>query len=1248
MRKALMSRVNAAVERNGYFGYQESRDDESNHHLLSRDGQCEDRWYNAGDDDERSAVQAKQSNTVTNTKPLLPDLSDSDSSASTESSKENKFATATNMTPSSVIEEESLTYSVETVKKVDTTPEEVADDEIVENSSTIDLDEGVEEKRRAVAVSVAEPLSPELDQDKEIENDIELEGSSSTVDFDDDLSLAETPVDIIEHQTPVHQTPVEEESEKRSIKSSPTAVKSYVSYTRHECPVVVSSSEHGDVILLSPKGFEASNTAKATLSVPSFEKDDESQDLNKKFEAIAFADPSLTSRKNLTAETEQATTAQSKKDEKTHSNDADDEFVISDDWSEDGSVGNSSDPFGECLVNGAVVQNITAHRLEDNATFLGREKKVKVEEETNATDDDSSSKGSDVSDDAPVSETSYKLADLDTNQLTSKSSSSIDLASFNQIWEGSVKMSEGSGSDSDECEESKLSDEKSNDDAAWDVSRKVMAANFQRERSVSDSTDKSDSSKSDEKDSFISLNNFWASEWNDLTSDDITMEVKAMQDSQNEEGSRDKYATASEEEEDSAFEEEEDSDEFYGRRLVEESDDYSYDSYGLETISEEGEFCEDEPAMPTSFDESRKEDEVVVETVLSEEEGELVSEEAEKIDEAIVESVNECTVDGVAADEGVSVTVEPSNIAKEDVIVGETVDEYSSDDEKSKVEEPMVQTTTSNDVDDVQKEALHELWSKIDEYQANGAAPRQSISTKTITPVKKHAVVKHSIGDSQRTSLPRSKRAGGSTDLTFDDLSGFLDGQDEKSENNFVAGADSSLASLETSNRTEELFQDDVKIDFDMQRTSVKRHVFTKLFAPVSALVTRRTSGKQDVGLSKARLEEPTNRSQEGACSDSNVESEDDREARELADLLSAAMMAREQAQMEKATAFAKQLAEIQEAVAIEQELAEIEGCGLGYDIRNSHDIVTPVENYSSSTEDDSQIEIIDEELVTATTPTFVASNESTEVENKDLHELWSKIDEYQASGKSMDTTQVAMMAKMLNSQIEEYQAPGTPGSGKSSPRRLRSSKHAVSVKKRAVANAKAKKSKYDVSYIETKSIVKNKKATEAGEELSSDLDHLAEPSVSLPDLEAQSTYESADLDAPTQVYLVPSATSLNSFASMISADKSSDSLCGVSKAGSDMSRGSLVSKLYSDNADLAETLAVTQYELEKAMKQLEKIKMEREELIATAVHCDPVPAPKSSFDDYFEPDTSEENADIDENEWYGADLGNRFDLCEI
>ena len=93
-----------------------------------------------------------------------------------------------------------------------------------------------------------------------------------------------------------------------------------------------------------------------------------------------------------------------------------------------------------------------------------------------------------------------------------------------------------------------------------------MAANFQRERSVSDSTDKSDSSESDDKDSFISLNNFWASEWNDLTSDDITMEVKAMQDSQNEEGSRDKYATASEEEEDSAFEEEEDSDEFYGRR----------------------------------------------------------------------------------------------------------------------------------------------------------------------------------------------------------------------------------------------------------------------------------------------------------------------------------------------------------------------------------------------------------------------------------------------------------------------------------------------------------------------------------------------------------------------------------------------------------------------------------------------------------------------------------------------------------
>jgi hypothetical protein len=333
--------------------------------------------------------------------------------------------------------------------------------------------------------------------------------------------------------------------------------------------------------------------------------------------------------------------------------------------------------------------------------------------------------------------------------------------------------------------------------------------------------------------------------------------------------------------------------------------------------------------------------------------------------------------------------------------------------------------------------------------------------------------------------------------------------------------------------------------------------------------------------------------------------------------------------------------------MAMEQELAEIEG--------DLHYGATPVENCSSSDGDDSQIEILEEELV-AETPTLAASNE---VETKELQDLWSKIDEYQAKGKSLDTTQVAMMADMLNSQMEEYQAPETASAGKSSSRPLRSLKHAVSMKKRAVVNAKAKKSKYDVSYIETKSIVKNKKVTETGEDLISGLESsginnepseeikcLAEPSPSLLDLETQNTCESADMDAPPQLCLIPSAMSINSFASIISADKSSESsLGGVSKAVSDMSKGSLVSKLYSDNTDLAETLAVTQCELEKALKQVERMKKEKEDLIATAVH-EPVPV-KSSFDDHFEPDALVDEDDFD-NEWNEADLENNSGLCEI
>ena len=1249
MKKALMSRVNAAAEHNNYFGYQESRDDEANHGLLSRDGQREDRWSDAGGhDDEQFSVQTKQINTATTTKPLLPDLVDlggfSDSSESTESSEENLGVAATDVAPSSINEQErdgasarcseSDAYSVESVEEVET--EELP--EAVDDASSIDFDAGVEEESEAAAGD------PEVEAAAAVVAEIELEGSSSTVDFDDDLSLAETPVNTV--NTIEHQSPVEEESERKSINSSPTDVNSYASYTRPEWPVVVSSSEHGDVILLSPKGFETTNTAEVTLSVPSLEKEDEPQDLSNKFEAIALADPSVVTRQDIAVETEQAKIHQSKEDEKTDSDGEDDEFVISDDWSEDGSVGtNSSDPFGECVVNESVVKNITEHRFEDSATFLGREKKV--EEERSVADHDSSSEVSEFV--APVSEASYELADLETNDLTTKSTSSNNLASFNQIWEGSTKQSEESGSDSDESEESKRSGKN--------------LVNINRERSVSNSTGsvKSDSSRSEDKDSFICLNNYWASEWNDLTCDDSNTKdpLKAIQDSLNEEvassissedegvGAPDKYATANEEGESIAFEEEDDSDEFYGSDIVEGSGDYSYDSYGigLETISEEGEFYEDEPAvMPLSFDESKKEDEAVVETVLSEEERELVSDEAEKVvDEAVVATVKECTVDEVEvpAGEFVSLTSEHRNVSREEEIVVETVDEYCSDDEESKAEESsMVQTIASNDAEG---EVLYELWSKIDEYQANGnnvevveEPPRQTISTKTMAPVKKHVVVKHCILDSERASLPRGKRAV-STDPTFDDLSKFLDGQDETSESNLATGVNASLDSLETSNHTQELFEDDNVI---LSRTSVKRHLFSKLIAPVSALVKRRSNGSQDVGLSKAVSDE----SKDHKLEEPNVESEEDRDARELAELLSAAMMAREQAKMEKAIAFAKQLAEIQEAVAMEDELAEIDG---GYEFRNAHDnVVTPVESNSSSDEDDSQIEILDEELVTPAAPTKSASNESNEIESKDLKELWLKIDEYQASGKSMDTTQVAMMAKMLNSQIEECQT-----AEKTSNPRIRSSKHAVSIRKRAVVNAKAKKSKYDVSYIETNSIIKNKKATEADkdfsiilepsvlDELTEESKYLVEPSA-LPDLETQQTYEyeSAELLVPS------SALSLNSFASMISADKSSESLGsgGVSKAGSNMSKGSLVSKLYSDNTDLAETLAETQFELEKATKELERMKTEKDryELIACA---EPDSVVKSSFDEYFEQDALEEVV-----MWYEQDLENSSDLCEI
>lgn len=1248
MKKALLSRVNAVVEHNSYFGNHESRDDdESNVGLLSHDGQYESRWTDDTEDEDNVAYTHQTSNGAS-AKPLLPDLVDlggfsDDSSESRESSKENIGATAAIMTSASgasVSDRESLAYSHESAEEVaQELEDDVADDEIVE-----------EEEVRAIAVNVtaaarSQSASLELGDTQIKGGSFELEGSSSTVDFDDDLSLAEHPDSIIQDLTPVE---VVEESETKSIMSSPTN-KSYASYTKQECPVVVSSSEHGDVILLSPKGFENVITAEAASSMLSMKKEEDSQDLSSKFEAVVLADPVVS--RQLDAKTEQT--------HKAASNEEDDEFIISDDWSEDNSVGNSSDPFGECVVNEAAVQNITEHRLEDNATTsLGREESA--EKETSASDNDSSSEGSTTK---PVLEASIHLADLETSQLSTKSSSSADLASFNQIWEGSSKLSEESGSDS-EVDESKISDKRSSDDGAcdddaWVVSRELMVG-FSNElsASVSSGDDKSDSSEKQDKDGFISLNNYWSSEWNDLTVDESTNYTETdtnvknsvyEEDVHGETGAHDKYSIALEEE---------DNDEFYGCGIVKSSADYSYESFGLETISEEGEFEEDEPVISIP----KKEDESVAEQNVWGGNEELVSTEAENIDEIVIGRAKEC-FDGeviVDADEVISSTSKSRSIAGEEVIVVETVNEYSSDEEeKSGAEEKTVSTTTTNHAVEVQNQAqsevLHQLWSKIDEYQETSnniaeaveQAPRQIISTKVIVPVKKNVVVKHSIRNSQRSSLTRAKKAS-TTDRIFDDLSRFLDG----------GSISASLDSLDTSsNHTEVLLEDgNDKIDSDMKRTSVKRHVLTRLIAPVSVFVNKRRSSEQQ-GLTKSREDDFTDDEQ---CEESHVESHDDRQARELTEMLSAAMMARDLEKRNKDAAFAKQLAEVREAIAMEEELAEIEG-DLHYGISSTHDNATLEENLTSSDEDDSHVEILEEEKVTAT-PTFAASDE---METKELHDLWSKIDEYQANGKSLDTTQVAMMADMLNSitaeTTDEVNYPARP---------LRSLKHAVSIRKRAVVNAKTKKSKYDVSYIEAKSIVKNNTAAEveAEKDQISTLDSsginepseeidprnnineenkdLAEASPSLPDLETQKTCESEDLDAPTQICLIPSAMSINSLASIISADKSSESsLGGISKARSDLSKGSLVSKLYSDNADLAETLASTQCELEKALKQLERMRMEKDEM-----RSEPTPLPKSSFDDYFEPDGSieeEEDASVDK-EWNEADLANSSSLGEI
>lgn len=1254
MKKALMSRVNAVVEHNSYFGNHESRDDdESNVGLLAHDGQYESRWTDDSEEEEEDNVAyTHQTSNGATAKPLLPDLVDlggfsDDSSESRESSKENIGATAAIMTSASgasVSDRESLAYSHESAEEVVEEPEDdVADDEIVEEEEEEEEEEEVGGALAVNATAAARAPSLEL-EDTQIKGSIELEGSSSTVDFDDDLSLAEHPESIIQDLTPVE---VVEESEKKSIMSSPTDIKSYASYTKQDCPVVVSSSEHGDVILLSPKGFENVITAETASSMLSIKKEEDSQDLSSKFEAVVLADP-VVSRQGSATKTEQT----QNKQENAVNNEEDDEFVISDDWSEDNSVGNSSDPFGECVVNEAAVQNITEHRLEDNvSTPLGREETV--EEETSASDNDSSS-ASDNDSSSEDSKTKPVLADLETSQLSTRSSSSADLASFNQIWEGSSKMSEESGSDSEEVDESKVSDKRSNDDDAWAVSHDLMAG-FRNElsASVSSGDDKSDSSEKQDKDGFISLHNYWSSEWNDLTVDDSANNTETntnVEDSLNEEdvdeetGAHDKHSIALEEE---------DTDDFYGCGIVKGSADYSYESFGLETISEEGEFEEDEPVISVP----KKEDEAVAEQNVLEGNEEVVSTEAEKIDEIVLDRAKEC-IDGegiVDVDEGVSSKSKSRNIvAGDEVIVVETVNEYSSDEEDYGTEERMVPATTTNHAIEVQNQAqsevLQQLWSKIDEYQATSnniaetveQAPRQIISTKVIVPVKKHAVVKHSLRNSQRSPLPRVKRAS-SPDRIFDDLSRFLDG----------GSISASLDSLDTSsNHTQVILEDGKdKIDSDMKRTSVKRHVLTRLIAPVSAFVNRRKSGEQQ-DLTKSGADDFTDGNQ---CDESHVESDDDRQARELTEMLSAAMMARDLEKRNKDAAFAKQLAEVREAIAMEEELAEIEG-DLHYGLSSTHDNATPEESITSSEEDDSHVEILEEEEVTVT-PTDAASNET---ETKELHDLWSKIDEYQANGKSLDNTQVAMMADILNSisaeTTDEVKCPARP---------LRSSKHAVSIRKRAVVNAKAKKSKYDVSYIEVKSIAKNNTAAEveAGNDLISTSDSsgginepsseenkdLAEASPPLPDLETQKTCESEDLDAPNQICLIPSAMSINSLASIISADKSSSesSLGGISKARSDLSKGSLVTKLYSDNADLAETLASTQCELEKALKQLERMRMEKDEMRSK----EPVPLlPRSSFDDYFEPDgliEEEDDVNIDK-EWNEADLANNSSLSEI
>ena len=1253
MKRALINRVNAAVEHNSYFGgHQDSRDDEPHQHLLARDGQIESRWTSA--DDENYSVQQNHEIINTNDKPLLPDLVDlggfSDSSESNESSnnKENK-ATTEQIAPADEEERdgalggasESLAYSVDSEKHAEkhgvtsSVPgeslaysddseksivrqeplEEDGEEVVMGNSSTIHLDETTEEQKEATAVEAAltQPTS--------------LVAYDDEVDFDDDLSLSE------------YQTPREEESEK-SIKSSPTDDKSFSSCTRHECPVVVSSSEHGDVILLSPKADETRITAEATLTVPSFEEDAPQSSLSNKFDAASVDhQPQNTAENNRKEEVEVADDSD---------DDRDDEFVISDDWSneQDGdSVSDSSDPFGECLVNEDVVQNITEHRLEDNAILLGIDKKV--EERTRSTESDSAGNV------APRSEASYPLSDLEMTPLATKSSSSVDLASFSQIWEGSTsKQSEESGSDSEECEESKPGDKKSADNtvptSSLEDTTQMALVDLKQELNASESgEEKSDSSRSNDKDSYVNLYSYWAREWNDLTSDDnhnasqvgdaqvslSQVVVDSVSSGDEDVVSGDKYVTS--------VEEEEDSDEFYGCRIVEDGDDYSYDSYGLETISEEGEFDEDESAMPPpSCDSTTKEDDDALDgTEVLEEE--VMPEE----NVAEVEALKECTSDTVVAVNGCApLGAKPSIfVSEEAAVIVETVDEYSSDEEESPVVEPATPTptVTSTGVTETKtNEGLHQLWSKIEEYQASPA--RQTVSTKSIAPVSDN--VEHKIDETERASSGNKNTVN---DATFVGLSRFLDGDDE-SEN------DVSDDTFDSNSNTSESIEDDLEIDQDKKRASVKRHVFTKLISPVSAFVRRRSRGsdcqKSPGSLPESSLEVSEDSKLE-EFNENDINTEDDNETRKLAEMVTEEMMAREQACRDKAAMEAKHLAEIQEAAAIEQELAEIEGVVM----EDPHDDL----GGSLSADDESQIEIIGEEQVSPASPTTTEA--STELAMANLIELWSKIDEFQQTGNLMDNNQVAMMAKMLNNEIDNYQAGLVEGGEnistvKSPTRRLRSSKHAVvPMKKRAVANARAKKTKYDLAYIEKfSSDMKMKMAQSKAEEVNGIQDepaeesknliedqcsHLAEPIASHLDVETQQT--SFESDTPNLIG-VNSATSLNSFASIISADKSSESLDGVaSKDGSELSKGSLVSKLYSDNTDLAETLAATQYELEKAMKRLEKMTMERDQLADT-----PTADPKSSFDEYFSPSIEEKDCD-NENDWYGKGPGDD-NLCEI